>query len=182
MTKIDWLAAAQKGMGAAKNEEQIKNVGNRGNSGNTINRMPEINILQDGQCVPTEFSVVGTMGTQVNDADLIVPTVPTGLLAEGTKEGDGNLLKKQIVSAAVPTVPTVPTVFNGTLKISPAPPDAVHAAIKRHKSEIVAWLRQETKPYDILADQVRFDRELAALRSANAKTYANPTPWKVKPR
>jgi hypothetical protein len=36
------------------------------------------------------------------------------------------------------------------------------------------------KSYDILADRLRFDRELAELRAANARIYANPTPWKTK--
>jgi hypothetical protein len=37
------------------------------------------------------------------------------------------------------------------------------------------------KSYDILADQPRFDLELAELRAANAAIYASPKPWRLKP-
>jgi hypothetical protein len=67
------------------------------------------------------------------------------------------------------------------LKAATKPSADLLAKLQKHKPEIVALLRQEARPYDILADQVRFDRELAALRLVNAKIYANPTPWKVKP-
>jgi hypothetical protein len=82
----------------------------------------------------------------------------------------------------------------GLLKMKAAakPPDRLLAEIRAHKAEIVALLRDQSKPEDLDAAaiavkeaemdrvQAEFQRQLAELREANAEVYTNPTPWKVK--
>jgi len=99
MTKINWLAVVQKGAAAAK---QIKNSGDNGDSGDKICNTLEINDLKNSRPVPTGFSALGTAGTKTSHADLIFPTVPSGILPVGTRLGDGNHLRKQKVSDTVP--------------------------------------------------------------------------------
>jgi TubC N-terminal docking domain len=64
------------------------------------------------------------------------------------------------------------------VKAPTKPPDAVLDAIKQRKPEIIAMLSSVLDAFGFLIGQ--FERELAALKAANAATYAIPQPWKVK--
>ena len=65
------------------------------------------------------------------------------------------------------------------MKAPVKPPVAVLDTIKRHKAEIVGLLREG--PLDAYGFPVgQFERELGALKVANAEIYANPQPWKAK--